>query len=234
MENKFKIRCSAIGQIMTQPRTKKDKESGLLSDTAKSYCQMWLKEQLYNRKLMFSNKYTQKGIIVEDDSIDFMSTQFGYGQLFKNEKHFSNNFMTGTPDVIIKDAVIDVKNSYSWETFPTFENEIPTKGYYYQLQGYMTLLGKDNAKLVYLLTDTPDHLIKREAWSYANSNGYEIEDIYEQIEIALTYSDVADNLKIKTFDIARDNEVINQIEQQVIKCRNYIDELLKNNHETRI
>ncbi len=223
----FKIRASATSKIMSQPRNKKDKEAGLLGDTAKTYCKMWLKEQMYNRKITFSNKFTQKGIIVEDDSIDFLSTQLNKGLLFKNEKHFNNDFLTGTPDIILNNCVIDVKNSYSWETFPTFEKDIPNKDYYYQLQSYMSLLNLDNAKLIYLLTDTPEHLIKSEAWNYANSNGYEIEDIYEQIENNLTYPDIPDNLKIKIFEVKRDNEVIEQINKQVLKCRNYIETLIK-------
>jgi hypothetical protein len=34
---KFKIRASALSQLMTEPKLKKDKESGELSATAKSY-----------------------------------------------------------------------------------------------------------------------------------------------------------------------------------------------------
>jgi hypothetical protein len=39
----FKIRCSAIGQIMTNPRSNTE----VLSETTKTYCQNWVKEQIY-------------------------------------------------------------------------------------------------------------------------------------------------------------------------------------------
>ena len=63
----FKIRCSAIVQIMTNPRAKKDVEAGLLSATTKTYYQDWYKEQLYKRRKTFSNKYVQKGFYAHND-----------------------------------------------------------------------------------------------------------------------------------------------------------------------
>ena len=38
----FKIRCSAIGKIMTDPRSK----SEALSETTKTYCRQWLTEKV--------------------------------------------------------------------------------------------------------------------------------------------------------------------------------------------
>ena len=80
---KFKIRCSAIGKIMTEPRSKKDKETGELSETAKSYCKEWLLENLFNRQNFQGSKYTEKGIEVEQQSIDFLVDN---GFLFLAEK----------------------------------------------------------------------------------------------------------------------------------------------------
>ena len=77
-----------------------------LSETVKSYCEDWLKSQLYNRKLEFTSKYTEKGLIVEDNSIDFISEKLGLGLLFKNEKYYENDYLTGTDDIEIPDLVI--------------------------------------------------------------------------------------------------------------------------------
>ena len=41
----FKIRCSAIGQIMTDGRAK-----GTMGKTAESYLKLWVLEQVFNRK----------------------------------------------------------------------------------------------------------------------------------------------------------------------------------------
>lgn len=217
----FKIRASACGQIMTNDRSGKQ-----MGKTAQTYCETWLKEQLYNRRKEFSNKYTQKGLIVEDNSLDFIADQLGFGMLIKNEQYFENEFMTGTPDVILKDLVIDAKNSWNFDTFPLFETEID-KGYFYQAQVYMELTGRDKFKLIYVLSDTPEHLIVSEVRRYVYQNGIDEIDteIYESFKEKMTYSDVPDKLKIKVYDIEKDETVIEAIKQRVIECRKYIDTL---------
>lgn len=225
----FKIRASACGQIMTNPRAKKDIEAGVLSQTAKTYCETWLKEQLYNRKKDFSSKYTDKGNICEDNSLDFIAQQLEYGMLIKNEKHLDNHIMTGTPDVILKDLIIDVKNSWDNFTFPLFEIDVPDKNYYWQAQCYMYLTGKAQYKLIYVLSDTPTNLIEKEAYYWCKDNGYdELDiDVYKQFIRKMTYNDIDDKLKIKVFNIERNNEDISKIEKRVIECRNYIESLKK-------
>ena len=54
----FKIRCSSIGKIMGQPRSKAAKEAGELSETAKTYCRDWIMEQLYDRRKNIIAKQT--------------------------------------------------------------------------------------------------------------------------------------------------------------------------------
>ena len=219
----FKIRCSAIGQIMTNGRSKTE----ILSKTTQSYLQTWFKEQLYNRHKQFSSKYTDKGNIMEDNSLDFIAEQLGYGMLLKNEDYFSNDFMTGTPDVILKDHIIDVKNSWDNFTFPLFETEVPNKDYFYQAQGYMALTDLDSFKLIYVLSDTPINLIEAEARKYCYANGYEPndEDVLNEFIERMTYKDIDAKYKIKVFEIKRCNETIKAIEERVIECRNYINQL---------
>lgn len=219
----FKIRCSAIGQIMTNDRSGKE-----MGETAKSYCEQWLKEQIYGRKKEFTSKHTQKGLIVEDNSIDFIAEQLKLGMLFKNEEHFSNDYMEGTPDIIIPDRIIDAKNSWDCFTFPLFEDGIPTKGYEWQLQGYMELADRDKATLAYVLSDTPINLIEKEAYYWCKNNGYEELDlnVYKEFMKRMTYGDIDAKLKLKTYEIARDKNKAEQIKSRVYQCRDYI-ELLK-------
>lgn len=221
----FKIRCSQIGKIIGTGKKHP------LTQTAMSYCKFWLKEQLYERRMEFRSKYTDKGCIVEDESIDFIGEQLGLGFLIKNDKQFENDYFTGEPDILPPnlDLVIDAKNSWSWETFPILESEIPTTDYYWQLQGYMSLIGRNRAKLCYVLSDTPQHLIEREARRYCYDNGFEELDIdiYNKFLASMTYSEIPDNLKIKTFEIERNDEDIALAEKKVVECREYISTLLK-------
>jgi len=214
----FKIRASACGKIMGVRGLGKNGET---------YCKDWLKGQIYNRKREINTKYTQKGNEVEDNSIDFISEQLDLGFVLKNEKFFENDFCQGTPDIIIPELIIDVKNSWDVHTFPAFEKELPNKDYYWQSQVYMELVGIDNYKVVYVLSDTPLHLIEKEAYWYCKNNGYdELDmDILDNFTAKMTYTDIDDKLKYKVFDIQRNQKDIDLIKVRVNECRKFIDEL---------
>ena len=196
----FKIRCSAIGQIMANSRTK-----GQLSKTAQTYAQEWLKEQIYGRRKDISSKYLDKGNSVEDESIEFLTANSDYGFLVKNEEYFENDFLTGTPDIITSEEVIDMKNSWDCFTFPLFFDAIPNKDYFYQLQGYMALTGLKKAKLVYTLMNTDKDI------------NFGKED---------NYDDVDAKYRIKTFVVERDEEVIEEIKLRVNEIQEYINKLI--------
>lgn len=225
MKNEFKIRCSSIGKIMTNPRYK----SELISETAKTYCEEWIKSQVYNRRKEFVSKYTEKGLVMEDNSIDFAAEMLGYGVLFKNDKFFENDFMSGTPDIIGTTSILEIKSSWDCFTFPLLETEIPSKDYFYQMQGYMNLTGLKSAILVYCLMDTPQHLIEREARNYCFNNGFGQLDIsvYDDYKKKMTYPDIDNKYKIKTFEVSYEPEIIEQINQRVLLCRDYINSILK-------
>ena len=154
----LKIRCSAIGKIMTNARSK----SEVLSKTCKSYLQELAIEEMYGIKKEFSSRYTDKGIEVERNSIDLIQENCDFGFMYKNEEHFENDYLTGTPDVNTDNILLDVKSSYDATTFPWFEEEIPNKDYYYQLQGYMALCNKRKSVLAYCLVNTPFQIVEDE------------------------------------------------------------------------
>ena len=192
----------------------------------KTYCENWYKEQLYQRRKEFSSKYTAKGNEVEDASINYIAEQLGYGMLIKNEKHFTNDFLKGTPDVILKNHIIDVKNSWDWSTFPLLETKVEP-AYYWQAQAYLDLVGRDSYKLIYVLSDTPADLIQKEAYYYARNNGFEelTDEIYQYFVEKMTYPDVDDSLKIRVFEIKRNENDIKKLYSRVKTCREYINDL---------
>lgn len=213
----FKIRASGCGSIMGVRG---------LGKTGETYVQKWMKEQIYDRRQTFSSKYTQKGNEVEDNSIDFVAEHLGLGMLIKNEDHFENDFMTGTPDLILNDCVIDVKNSWDCFTFPLFDTEIPNNDYFYQGQVYMALTGKTKYKLIYTLLDTPKHLIEKEAYYFANNNGVEFdEELFNEFESKMTYSNIPAEYKIKVFDFEYCQKTVDKIKDRVNECRQIILEL---------
>lgn len=221
----FKIRCSAIGKIMTDPRSKSEP----ISETTKTYCKQWLTERVYDRRIEVTSKQMDKGTTMEGVAIDFAANIVEPGALwFKNEDKFSDEFMAGTPDVLTDTHVFDIKCPWSFATFPLFETELPSKDYYWQLQGYMALTGRQSAAILYVLTDAPEHILMDEArkLSYQRGLGGNIDETIEDVRRMLTYPDVADRLKFKRFDVQRDDEAIEKIRQRVSLCREYLQTLV--------
>jgi hypothetical protein len=175
-----------------------------------------MKEQIYGGQKFTGNKYTEKGLQVEDESIDYISENLGYGFLLKNDMKYENEFMTGTPDVIHDGVVIDMKNSWDHWTFPIFEKSVPTKDYYWQLQAYMALCNLDKAKLIYTLMDTPEDLLN--AWT----------------DVPYSYEELDSKYRIKIFEIERNDEDIQKIYDRVKECRTYLEELKNSLNEQSI
>lgn len=246
---KFKIRCSQKGKIMggevglsssqeekfntllerEKPYTdtmEKDynillhKLDNPMTTGMKSYCKKWLNEQVFKRRKEVNSKYLDKGNFCEEWSVDFINKHL-LEKNVKNEKFFENEFMTGIPD-LVNNGIDDIKNSYDTSTFPLFENEIPNKDYEYQLNGYMHLCNKKTGRLIYTLNDLPVHLIEREAWALARKNGGQMEDYYEACKKHFTYPDIDQKDRIKIFHLEYNPEMIEQVENRVLMCREYI------------
>ena len=215
----MKIRCSALGRLMTAPRNKTE----LLSQTAKSYIQELILEHKYGIKKEFSSRYTDKGLQCEDEAITLVNDVLGLGFIFKNEEHFQNDWITGTPDVNTNDILLDVKCSYEASTFPFFETEIPTPAYFYQLQGYLWLTGKTEALLCYCLVNTPLEIVedevRREHWKHKMiDEDLEIRDFVQKKH---NFDQIPDNRKVKVFKVERDETIIWAIQEKVEEARIY-------------
>lgn len=151
------FRCSSLGKLMTEPRTKSE---GLLSVGAKSYIRELAQQEIFGIDFEFSSKETQKGIEVEQDSIDLLNSVRGMS-LVKNTERRSNGLITGECDLY--DAAsrkgYDLKSSWSAKTFPGWIVDCEDKLYEWQCRGYMMLWTADEWSVVYALVDTPERLI---------------------------------------------------------------------------
>lgn len=199
-QDTFKIRASASGKLMTEPRSK----SETLSETTKTYVKEWLTEKIYGIRKEIKSKYLDKGNILEDTAIDKAIDWLDLPFAIKNEKFFEDEFFCGTPDLIVNDVVYDIKCSWDAFSFPLFESEIPTKDYFYQLQVYMHLTGCKKAVLTYVLLNTPDFMI------------YEIKHDYDAMD---------KKYRIKTFEIDYNLEVIEKLQNKVENVREYLQTL---------
>ena len=153
----LKVRCSELSNIMTKGRSKADP----LGETAKSYIQEKAKNDFYGIFPTLENKYLTKGRLNEQIGIDLIN-QVRFMDFIKNTERIDNGWLTGECDVIAEDRIIDIKCSWSFETFPAYEDEaqksVKKSGYDWQVRGYMMLYNKDLAEVIYCLTSTPDIL----------------------------------------------------------------------------
>jgi hypothetical protein len=220
----MKIRASSIGKIMTNPKTKGES----LSQTTKTYLQELAVEEVYNIRKEFSSRYTDKGNEVEELSIALCNDVLGLGFIYKNEEHYSNDWITGTPDVNTNEILLDVKSSWDATTFPFFDTELKNKDYFYQLQGYMWLTEKQECLLCYCLIDTPLQIvedeIRREHWKASLIE--ESLDLRAFVQAKHTFGHIPKEKRVKTFRIAKDDEVIESIKTRIEECREYYNELI--------
>jgi len=201
----------------------------VLSQTAKTYVEELAKEHLFGIKKVFKSRYTDKGNEVEEKAIELTEEVLGFEFLTKNEEYFENEWIKGTPDIITHSLVIDVKSSWSGDTFPFFETELPNKDYYYQVMGYMWLTGKKNALISYCLINTPEEIvndeIRRTAWGK-----YEIEPSEETIRDVMalhSFDHIPKDRRVKAFHVEYNEGVVNEMKTRIEHCRTYFNELIK-------
>ena len=219
----MRIRCSAIGKIMTSPRTKGE----LLSETAKTYIEDLFKEQELGISKEFWSRYTDKGLQMEDEAIEFAGQFFGWEFVVKNTERFNNDWITGEPDVITEYLLADIKCSWDGNTFPLFNTELKNKDYFWQMQGYMWLTGMQQAELIYCLMNTPHAIVEdevRRAHWKANLIDEDL-DLREAVQSQHNFDHIPNNLRIKRFIVERNEDAIENIKEKVELAREYYEQL---------
>lgn len=144
---------SSIGKLMTNGRGKNE-----VGATAKSYIKQVAKENFYGYRSEINNKYIQKGLMQEQDSIDLLNTVRFEGYI-KNDVRMVNEYMTGECDIITNDSIIDIKTSWSLDAFPVLAEDGYDALYEWQLRAYMMLYDRSKAELIYCMVTTSNELL---------------------------------------------------------------------------
>ena len=229
--NEILFRCSSLGYIMTESRSK----SELISETAKTHLVDKYVSAKYGRETDIWNKYVEKGLAVEEDSITLFS-RVKKEYFKKNEQTISNEFISGTPDLFtgasINEAelILDIKSSWDIFTFFRTTQDKLNKMYYWQLQGYMALTGAQSARLVYCLVNTPDNIIYNELnklkWNMAVINP-DTDPLYQEaaskLEKLAKYDDVPMVERVNEIIIERNDADIERIYERVKQCREWMN-----------
>jgi hypothetical protein len=159
---------------MTSPRTKGE----VLSETAKTYIRSLAKEDFYGYTSEIENKYLTKGINQELESIELLNA-VRFEDYTKNSERITTDLLTGECDIITDDTIIDIKTSWSLETFPATSDEAHDKDYEWQLRGYMMLYNRPKAELVFCMVTTDPELLN--AWD--NKTIHEVDHIEPRFRV---------------------------------------------------
>lgn len=213
---------------MTEARSKSEQ----LSESTKKYLRTCYIESEFKRRKDISSKFLDKGLQVEELSIDLLSS-VNKEFYIKNEERLSNDFIQGTPDVIHEGEgnkiIIDIKSSWDIYTFSdSMDSE--NKLYYWQLQGYMWLTGAKKAILAYCLVDTPDEIIDREIkralYQSGNSeNSQAFIDYKNEMTAYYKYNDIPQQKRVFTKDYDFNPHAITALQNRIIEAREFLNNI---------
>jgi hypothetical protein len=202
--NPIKFRASSLSEIMTDPKSKDE----VLSVGAKTAIIKIAKEIIYGYDEPFSSKYTEKGLRVEDQSIDLLGSVL-LKSFVKNTERKTNDWITGEADIVTEDSIIDIKSSWSLATFPVLADQGKDKGYEMQLRAYMWLWDKPKASIAYCLVSTPEDLMKWEEQSL-----HSVDHIIPELRVTLVHYE-------------RDRTIEDKIKFKVEAARQYFEEICR-------
>ena len=208
----MKFRCSSLGKLMTEPRSKSE---GVLSVGAKTYIRELAAQEIFGVEFEISSKAIEKGIEVEGDSIDLLNSVRGLS-LFKNTERKSNYFITGECDLFDSEAKRghDIKSSWSIATFPITVADCEDRLYEWQMRGYMALWNADEWEVNYCLVDTPDRLI-----------GFEPMPLH-------VVSHLPEWMRVTTWTVKRDLEKEAAIYEKVKAANEYLNSVINEFDQT--
>lgn len=200
----MKFRASQLGKLMTNDRSGK-----VMGQTAKNYIIEKAKQDFYGYRTQLMNKYVLKGIEQEQDSIDLLNV-VRFQKYLKNEQTAENEYLTGCCDIITDDSIIDIKSSWSLETFPATTFELKDLSEYeWQGRAYMWLYDKPTFELCYVMVSTHPELLSQ----------YDPIDIHE-----VDHIDPVKRITSITFE--RDTEIEIKMQEQLIAASLFYEQVL--------
>lgn len=137
-----------------------------LSKGAKTAVETIFIEDRFAFRKQISSKYIQKGHMMEDKAIAIIADYFGLQGIEKNETHYTNEYVQGTPDAIARLGFgegfqFDIKNVYYPDRLDGFTDKLDPI-YDWQGKAYNWMLGFDHGFVVKILQNIPKPLLELE------------------------------------------------------------------------
>ncbi len=205
------FRCSSIGKLMTEPKTKAE---GPLSVGAKTYIRSLVAQEIFT-DFEISSKEMEKGRLVESDGIALLNRVRGLA-LVKNSERRSNEWIIGECDLYdpARRRGHDIKCPWSIATFPILPADCEDKLYEWQMRGYMMLWDADEWEVNYTLISTPEELVRYEAQTMHFVDHY------------------PEHLRLTTWTVRRDQAKEESMIEKIKAAREYYAQVLREFEET--
>ena len=190
--------------------------------TALSYIRdVWLANEHNYSEPVVTNEML-KGFLSEDEAIGVLTRQVEGPYRVKNEQQFEDEHFIGTPDVIIPDAVEDVKCSWTLRTF--MEVQHPSALYYAQGQVYMALVGRDKFRLCHVLVPTPSEIVTEERKRFffrfnCDEEDDRLQECYRKVDAMHNIDGIPEEQRIKVFEIERNDTYLMKLRKRVELAR---------------
>lgn len=233
-----KFRASSWGNLLSEPVSKADKESGKLSLTCQKELIKIYNQVCYGRKKDITTKQMDKGIQAEPESIKLLSMVEGK-LYYKNEEPLQNECFTGHPDLFTgdniqnADEVLDIKTSWELDSFMPKLIEEADKGYIAQLNVYFDLTGAKSGAIAYCLVSAPINIIESEKkallWrmNVISEESPEYLRAVEEMTKLMVFDDIDYRERVIKIPVQRDDELIAKMKAKVPILRTW----LQNFHE---
>ena len=152
----------------------------------------------------------------------------GLPMAVKNETHFSNDWIKGTPDLIFKalNFQVDTKNVFYPSGLDSFESEAD-RIYIEQAHGYNWMLGVDHGFVVKMLMNMPEHLLEKEAWILLKEAGLKTmtDDFMQEVRDLYNFEAKPIEDRIKIFKVTTTPADIQRIKTSCELGNDYLEEL---------
>ncbi len=206
------IRCSSLGKIMGEPRSKSD---GPLSAMAKSHIREIAAQDILGIDFIIQSRQFDKGNACEPEAIALINRVRGLS-LVKNTERRTAHGITGECDMLQEEPrreVRDSKCAWNASTFPITVADIQSGSLAamqeWQGRGYMLLWDAERFHVDYVLLDTPPDLI-----------GFEPASLH-------VVSHVPERMRITTWTIERDESKEALIATKIAAAKAYYDEVIE-------
>ena len=219
-----------------------------LSAGAKKYLMVRYSRYRYGKRYKIRHvgemKFTQmlKGTLVESNAVKLLS-EIDQMEYFRVKTSIKSDYLYGyldmldAPTVDAASRIFEIKNCFDIASFMLRVGQPLPKSIWYQMQGYLSITGKDIGEVAFCLCDFPDYMINEQReiiFTAMCPDRIETDafiNYWNQAEKSMRFQDIPAKQRVVSYIVHRDDAVIKKINERVVTCRNWLQKWSANYNE---